>query len=155
MCVCIFVFVYILFFRVYSYLYLKGICVFASFSGFTCCSLSSSPHQPAFTGKRRRRALRLTRSLYKWDFNPLNGISGRVCEFWPRISVFLPRMNGKKCMSSPRARSEVSENHLGKWNWRSESKLMDIQSRTKNQYFGLRASLNPSVTSPNHFHWLD
>ena len=93
-CVCIFVFVYFSSFRVYLYLYLKRICVFLAFSGFTCCSLSSSPHQPAFTGKRRRSALRLTRSLYKWDFNPLNGISGRVCEFWPRFSVFLPRMQG-------------------------------------------------------------
>ena len=100
-CVCIFVLVYFLSFRVYLYTYLRRICVFLAFSGFTCCSLSSSPHQPAFTGKRRRSALRLTRSLYKWDFNPLNGISGRVCEFWPRFSVFLPRMHGKKCISFP------------------------------------------------------
>ena len=72
-------------------------------NGEQACSLplSSSPHQPAFTGKRRRTALRLTRSLYKWDFNLLDGIFGRIAEFWPCISVFLPRMHGKKCISSP------------------------------------------------------
>ena len=59
----------------------------------TQSSLLVSPTR-ALTGKRWRTALRLTRSLYKWDFNPLNGISGRVCEFWPRFSVFLPRMQG-------------------------------------------------------------
>ena len=98
------IFVYFLYFCVYFvylYSYLKRICVFASFSGFTCCSLSSSPHQPAFTGKRRRTALRLTRSLYKWDFNLLDGIFGHIAEFWPCISVYPPRMHGKICISSP------------------------------------------------------
>ena len=72
-------------------------------NGEQACSLplSSSPHQPAFTGKRRRTALRLTRSLYKWDFNLLDGIFGHIAEFWPCISVYLPRMHGKKCISTP------------------------------------------------------
>ena len=78
---------YFLSFRVYLYLYLKRICVFASFSGFTCCSLSSSPHQPAFAGKAYRRSLRLTRSLYKWDFNLALGD-----RFW----LFIQTLNNDK-----------------------------------------------------------
>ena len=70
---------------------------------------------------------------------------GRI---WGVFLVFPSRIS--VCLTSrvEWARSDVSENHLGKWNRRSGSKVIDVQSQAKSQYFCLRASLNPSVTSP-------
>ena len=70
---------------------------------------------------------------------------GRI---WGVFLVFPDRICVCLTSRADRARSEVSENHLGKWNRRSESKVMDVQRQAKSQYFCLRASLNPSVTSP-------
>ena len=47
-------------FCVYLYLYFRRICVFSSSPAAHCT------HQPAFSGKARRSALRFSRSLYKW-----------------------------------------------------------------------------------------
>ena len=70
---------------------------------------------------------------------------GRI---WGVFLVFPDR--NSVCLTSrvDLARPGVSENHLGKSNRRSESKVMDVQRQAKSQYFCLRASLNPSVTSP-------
>ena len=57
--------------NLYLFLYFRLICVFASVSGFTDCSLHSSPHQPAFSGKAYRSALTVSRSLFIIDFHPL------------------------------------------------------------------------------------
>ena len=57
---------------------------------------------------------------------------GRI---WAVFLVFLSRISF--CLTSRvvGARSEVSENHLGKSNRRSESKVMDVQSQTKSRCF--------------------
>ena len=57
---------------------------------------------------------------------------GRI---WAVFLVFQNRIS--VCLTSRvvRARSEFSENHLGKSNRRSESKVMDVQSQTKSQCF--------------------
>ena len=86
--------------------------VFASFSGFTCCSLSSSPHQPAFTGKVYRSALTVCRSLYKWAFPKIEGrpsIFGNHQRV-EKMSFFRP----KKAIMRPKKKA-FSRNHIARY----------------------------------------
>ena len=90
-CVSIFVFVYFLSFRVYFvclYLYLKRICVFAS---FTCCSLLTSRHLP----------VKLTADRWESPAPFINRPRPAGRDFWPHFwiftqffFVFLLRMHG-------------------------------------------------------------
>ena len=96
-CVSIFVIVYFLSFRVYLYWYLRRICVFASPSGFTCCSLSSSPAGICLQSLAQiAESYPLPLSI---DPDPPDGIFARISQFLPSFSVFLPQMHGKKCIS--------------------------------------------------------